>query len=137
MTLSFVFSLFSCFFSISFGMMLNYKQIKMNRTKRLKTRNVRERFQVHRTCKRSMKPGTFSLTHKVTWPPSAAVAQSGAATAANIAGNGRCVLRSCSADETRFGTCGNPLPKDGQCDVNAQFRESLGEPLRKRPVRGR
>ena len=23
--------------------------------------------------------------------------------------------------------------KDGQCDVNAQFQESLGEPLRKRP----
>ena len=27
--------------------------------------------------------------------------------------------------------------KDGQCDVTAQFQESVGEPLWKRPVRGR
>ena len=67
------------------------------------------------------------------------MAQSGAATAANIAGNGRCVAFSAIA----LRVIRNPavadihFRKDGQCDVNAQFHESLGEQLRKRPVRGR
>ena len=43
-------------------MVLNYKQIKTSRTNRLKTRNVRERFQVHRTCKPSIPPSTLLLT---------------------------------------------------------------------------
>ena len=69
---------------------------------------------------------------KVTWPPSAAVAQSGAATAANIAGKGCGVAFSAVA----LRVIRNPavadihFRKDRQRDVNAQ----LGEPLRKRPV---
>ena len=64
------------------------------------------------------------------------MAQSGAATAANIAGNGRCaafsaialrVIRNPAVADIHF-------REDGQCDVNAEFQESLGEPLQKQPV---
>ena len=60
------------------------------------------------------------------------MAQSGAATAANIAGKGRCVVFSAIALRVRR----NPavgdthFREDGRCDVNAQFQESLGELLR-------
>ena len=57
------------------------------------------------------------------------MAQSGAPTAANIAGNGRCVLRCCFADETSPAVAEIHFRKDRQRDDNAQFPESLGEPL--------
>ena len=49
--------------------------------------------------------------------------------AANTAGNGRCVLRCCFADATSPAVAEIHFRKDGQCEVNAQFRESLGGPL--------
>ena len=57
------------------------------------------------------------------------MAQSGAATAANIAGNGCGVLRSCFEARRSPAVAEIHFRKDRQRDVNAQFPESLGEPL--------
>ena len=68
------------------------------------------------------------MKDKVTWT-STPSPQSRAATAANIDGNGHFVLRACFTDETSPAVAEIHFRKNGQCEVNAQFRESLGEPL--------
>ena len=60
------------------------------------------------------------------------MAQSGAATAANIAGKGRCVAFSAIALRMRRNPAVTDMHfrEDGQCDVNALFQESLREQRR-------
>ena len=103
----------------------------MNRTNRFKEGTIKEVFECKEGANLPQHPPLCNDIRHHTSPPSAAVAQSGAATAANIAGKGRCVafsaialrvIRDPAVAEIHF-------REDGQCDVNAQFPESLGEPL--------